>query len=91
MLAPTKHRFSVKEYYRMAETGILPQDARVELLNGLIIDLPKITPFHSGTTMRLNQWFNPNSEIKTASRHQSVGLKRFGKLAAPASAIQLPI
>ena len=22
MLAPTKHRFNVKEYYRMAETGV---------------------------------------------------------------------
>ena len=53
-----KHRFSVPEYYRMPETGILPPEARVELLNGLIIDLPKITPFHGGITMRLNQWFN---------------------------------
>ena len=34
MLAPAKHRFTVKEYYRMAETGVLRPDARVELLNG---------------------------------------------------------
>ena len=38
MLAPAKHRFNVKEYYRMAETGVLRPDARVELLNGEIID-----------------------------------------------------
>jgi hypothetical protein len=34
-----KHRFSVKEYYRMAETGVLRPGARVELLNGQIPDL----------------------------------------------------
>src|SRR5439155_26046902 len=46
MLAPTKHRFSVKEYYRMAETGVLKPDARVELLNGGITDMSPIGPFH---------------------------------------------
>jgi Uma2 family endonuclease len=48
MLAPAKHRFSVDEYYRMAETGVLDSDARVELLDGQIIELTPITPFHSG-------------------------------------------
>jgi Uma2 family endonuclease len=43
MLAQIKHRFSVEEYYRMAETGVLKPDARVELLNGEIIG-----PFHGG-------------------------------------------
>src|SRR5436309_6562326 len=53
MLAPTKHRFSVKEYYRMAETGVLKPDARVELLNGGIIDMSPIGPFHGGVVNRL--------------------------------------
>ena len=39
MVAPTKHRFSVKEYYRKAETGVLKPDARLELLNGEVIDI----------------------------------------------------
>ena len=34
MLAQAKHRISVKEYYRMAETGVLRPEARVELLDG---------------------------------------------------------
>jgi Uma2 family endonuclease len=48
MLAQIKHRFSVEEYYRMAETGVLKPDARVELLNGEIIDMSPIGPFHGG-------------------------------------------
>ena len=57
MLAQTKHRFTVKEYYRMAETGVLPRDARVELLNGEIVDMSPIGPSHAGMVNRLNRMF----------------------------------
>src|SRR5438045_8756596 len=53
----TQHRFSVKEYYRMAETGVLRPEARVELLDGQIIDMSPIGPFHGGVTKRLNRFF----------------------------------
>jgi Uma2 family endonuclease len=62
MLAPTKHRFNVKEYYRMAETGVLQPDARVELLNGEIIDTSPIGPFHGGVTNYLNEIFTAASK-----------------------------
>jgi len=58
MLTQAKHRFSVKEYYRMAETGVLRPDARVELLNGEIIDKSPIGPFHGGVTNYLNSVFS---------------------------------
>ena len=58
MLALAKHRFTVKEYYRMAETGVLRPDARVELLNGEIIDMSPIGPFHGGVTKLLNSLFS---------------------------------
>jgi Uma2 family endonuclease len=57
MLAPAQHRFSVKEYYRMAETGVLRPDARVELLDGQIIDMSPIGPYHGGVTNFLSQFF----------------------------------
>jgi hypothetical protein len=34
----TLHRFTVEDYYRMAETGVLQPDTRVELLDGEVID-----------------------------------------------------
>ena len=42
------HRFNVQEYYRLAEIGVIPPGARVELLNGKIIDQDPINPFHAG-------------------------------------------
>jgi len=45
MLVQIQHRFTVEEYYRMAETGVLKPDARVELLDGKIIDMSPIARF----------------------------------------------
>jgi len=41
----------------MAETGVLRPEVRVELLNGEIIDLPPVGPFHGSVTKYLNQIF----------------------------------
>jgi hypothetical protein len=54
----TTHRFTVEEYYRMAEIGVLKPDVRVELLEGEIIDMMPIGPFHGGMTKRLIRFFS---------------------------------
>lgn|SRR5690242_3196526 len=54
----TQHCFNVKEYYRMAETGVLPPHARFELLDGRIIDRSPIGPFHGSVPKYLNQLFS---------------------------------
>jgi Uma2 family endonuclease len=61
VLVQTQHRFSVKDYYRMAETGVLRPDARVELLDGRIIDMSPIGPLHGGVTKHLNEIFTAAS------------------------------
>lgn len=50
---PAPHLFTVDEYYRMAEIGLLTEDSRVELIDGVIIDMPPIRPGHSGNVI----WF----------------------------------
>ncbi|MGA2543555.1 MAG: Uma2 family endonuclease [Verrucomicrobiota bacterium] len=51
------HRFTSRDYYRMAETGVLKPDARVELLDGQVFEMSPIGPFHGGAVSRLNRLF----------------------------------
>jgi Uma2 family endonuclease len=61
MQVQAQHRFSVTDYHRMVETGVLKPDARVELLDGRIIDMSPIGPFHGGMVNRLIRWFSTQS------------------------------
>jgi Uma2 family endonuclease len=47
------HRITVDEFYRMAEVGLLAPDARVELIEGVIIDMAPIGTFHAVAVDRL--------------------------------------
>lgn len=50
-----RHRLTVDEYHRMAETGVLAADARVELIEGELIDMASIGTRHAATVKRLNR------------------------------------
>jgi Uma2 family endonuclease len=54
---PVRRCFSVDEYYRMAEAGILIDDERVELIEGEIVQMPPIGSVHSGVVNRGNDRF----------------------------------
>ena len=47
-------RFTVDEYHRMAEVGILHEDDRVELIHGEIIQMSPIGNHHAAIVRRLN-------------------------------------
>ncbi len=48
-----RHKFTVEEYHRMAEVGILNGDRRVELIAGEIIDMSPIGAAHLWCVNRL--------------------------------------
>lgn len=50
-----KRRFTVDEYHRMAETGILRPDERVELIEGEIVKMAAIGSRHAACVTRLDQ------------------------------------
>ena len=49
---PRRHRITVEHYYRMAEAGLFAEDARVELIDGEIIDMPPMGSRHAGRLER---------------------------------------
>jgi len=51
----TRYRFTVQEYHRMGEVGILPEDSRIELIAGEIVVREPIGSRHAGTVNRLNR------------------------------------
>jgi Uma2 family endonuclease len=75
------HRFTVDEFYRMAEVGLLDEDARVELIEGEIIDMPAPESLHSGTVDWLTRLFCAAVGEQAIVRIQScVRLSRFSEL-----------
>lgn len=53
--AHSPYRFSVEQFYRMAEVGLLAPDARTELIEGEICDMPPTGCPHSVTVAWLHR------------------------------------
>jgi Uma2 family endonuclease len=54
-VAYRSHRFTVADFLRMEKTGLFHPEARVELIEGEIIDMAPIGSPHAGTVMFLAQ------------------------------------
>jgi Uma2 family endonuclease len=54
---PRRYRLTVKEYHGIADAGIFPVDARTELIDGEIIEMPPIGAAHAGITKHLIDLF----------------------------------
>src|SRR5262245_58022038 len=52
---PQRHRITVHDYHRMGEIGVFAPDARVELIEGEIIDMAPIGNDHQSVVDQLNR------------------------------------
>src|SRR5689334_9374439 len=53
-----QHLFTIDEYHKMIEAGVFDEDYRIELINGIIIEMNPIGKKHSGSVNRLNKLFS---------------------------------
>jgi Uma2 family endonuclease len=56
--SPERHPISVREYFRMGETGVLDPEARIELVDGELFDMPPIGPSHASRVKRCIRLFS---------------------------------
>ena len=49
--------FTIAEYHRMGEAGILGEDERVELIEGEIVQMAPVGPRHVGSVININRLF----------------------------------
>lgn len=52
-----RRRFTVDDYHRMGDAGVLTERDRVELLDGEIVEMSPIGPPHASTVTRLDALF----------------------------------
>jgi Uma2 family endonuclease len=55
--SPTPLSLTVEQYFQMHEAGVFAPDARVELIDGVIYEMPPLGSPHHSITMRLNEFF----------------------------------
>ena len=68
---PKRHLIDVDQYYKMAQAGVLTPDARVELIEGEVIDMAPIGSKHSHMVDRLAKKL-----ILAVGDHAMVGIQR---------------
>lgn len=58
-LAGNTHRFTVADYHRMGDAGVFAGDTRVELIDGVVVDMPAIGTPHLLAVNRLTMLLAP--------------------------------
>jgi len=67
----SRRLFTVAEYHRMGEAGILAEDDRVELIEGEIVEMTPIGSRHAACVDRLNRLFSRHAGEGVIVRVQS--------------------
>jgi Uma2 family endonuclease len=56
-ITPRHDLLTVDEYHALVERGVLDEDSRVELVNGILVEMPPIGPRHTYNVNRLTEHF----------------------------------
>lgn len=70
-IQPAHYRFTSEDFHRMAETGIIPEDARVELIDGEIFEMSPIGRRYKAGVDRLTWLFGQGVGERAILRVQS--------------------
>ncbi|MFN4073331.1 MAG: Uma2 family endonuclease [Thermus sp.] len=62
----TRHRISLEEFHRMVEAGVFPEDLRLELVEGELLEMSPIGPKHAFVVRRLTTLLAPLALEKKA-------------------------
>ena len=62
------HRLSLDEYHQLIESGGFDEDARIELLDGLLVEMSPKTPEHERAISALAEWLIPSLDRRPVSR-----------------------
>lgn len=75
-----RHCFTVDEYYRMAEVGILSEDDHVELLEGEVVEMSPIGSRHAACVRRLDALLNREAaQLALVSVQSPIRLNEFSE------------
>ncbi|MFN8558839.1 MAG: Uma2 family endonuclease [Dehalococcoidia bacterium] len=76
----TRRRFTVDEYHRMAEAGILHEDDRIELIDGDLIEMAAAGGRHIWCVIRLDRLFTRGlGDLAYVSVQNPVRLSPYGE------------
>jgi Uma2 family endonuclease len=66
-----KHLFNVTDYYRLGETGVLPESLRTELIAGEVLEMPPIGATHADWVDCLTKFWIKNVPDSVRVRGQN--------------------
>lgn len=76
----TRYRFTVDDYHLMGKVGIIPPDARTELLDGEVVQMPPIGPAHMSSVLRGQILFtNRFGDVSIVSVQNPIHTDNFGE------------
>ncbi len=76
---PGEHRFTVQDYYRMGEVGIIPPEQKTELIDGKVVYMAPPGSEHSGTVSYLMETFAPLVNRAMISPQNPVRLNNYNE------------